>query len=201
MPKIVDHDDWREEALDGVFPLFAQKGYQAVTVRHVATQLGVSVGSLYHYFKSVDELFDQMLLRRAQRDAQDAAQALANVPVPQRGAGLITFVGGRMEHFRALVLLMLDYHRARGAGGTLLAQVARSYRGSLGTLLEAPSPDATVPVLSIILGMVVHGLADSTEATAARHAPLLQWLATRETTAATAPAPKAPDGAPPRRTA
>lgn len=61
MPKIVDHDQYRKELLDKCFNLFAEKGYGAVTMRQIAQELGVSTGTLYHYFSSKEVLFEQLL--------------------------------------------------------------------------------------------------------------------------------------------
>ena len=59
MPKIVDHEQYRKELLGKCFDLFAQKGYGSITMRQIAQGLGVSTGTLYHYFPSKQALFEQ----------------------------------------------------------------------------------------------------------------------------------------------
>ena len=68
MPKIVDHEAQRIAMLDGAFELFADNGYAATSMRSLATGLGVSTGTLYHYFASKDEIFENMVRRVAERD-------------------------------------------------------------------------------------------------------------------------------------
>ncbi len=56
MPKIVDHDARRQEIADGMWRVLNRDGIQGVTVRSVAGELGVSKGTLRHYFDSQDAL-------------------------------------------------------------------------------------------------------------------------------------------------
>ena len=60
MPKIVDRDHYRQELLMKSFDLFAQKGYSSITMRQLAQGIGVSTGTLYHYFPSKEALFLQL---------------------------------------------------------------------------------------------------------------------------------------------
>ena len=41
--------------------LFAQKGYQATTVRNIADKAGILSGSLYHHFDSKESIVDEIL--------------------------------------------------------------------------------------------------------------------------------------------
>jgi AcrR family transcriptional regulator len=41
--------------------LFAQKGYQATTVRNIADEAGILSGSLYHHFDSKESIVDEIL--------------------------------------------------------------------------------------------------------------------------------------------
>lgn len=65
MPKIVDHNEYRKNLLGRAFDLFAQKGFAAVTMREIAQGLGVSTGTLYHYFPSKEALFEQLMHEKA----------------------------------------------------------------------------------------------------------------------------------------
>ncbi len=56
MPKIVDHDAQRERFANAAMSLIARHGLEGVTMRAVATEAGLSYGSLFHYFGSKDEL-------------------------------------------------------------------------------------------------------------------------------------------------
>ena len=76
MPKIIDHDRYREELLSKSFDLFAEKGYGSVTMRQIAKELEVSTGTLYHYFPSKQALFEQLVEAIAQNDINQALKEL-----------------------------------------------------------------------------------------------------------------------------
>ena len=56
MPKIVDHDVQRLKFAEAAMSLIARHGLEGVTMRAVAAEADLSYGSLFHYFKSKDEL-------------------------------------------------------------------------------------------------------------------------------------------------
>ena len=56
MPKQVDHAARRREIAEAVFRLIGREGYEAVSVRDVATEAGVSAGAVQHYFSSKDQM-------------------------------------------------------------------------------------------------------------------------------------------------
>src|SRR5918998_4180053 len=56
MPKVVDHEQRREELAAAVWRLAAREGLEAVTVRRVAEEAGWSTGALVHYFPDKEAL-------------------------------------------------------------------------------------------------------------------------------------------------
>lgn len=56
MPKIVDHQQRRNEICDAVLSLIAETGTRAVTTRAAASAAGWSTGAVSHYFPNRDEL-------------------------------------------------------------------------------------------------------------------------------------------------
>ena len=62
MPKIVDHDEYRKEILLKCFTLFSRKGYASVTMREIAFEVGVSTGTLYHYFPTKENIMIEMFM-------------------------------------------------------------------------------------------------------------------------------------------
>jgi len=56
MPKIVDHDAQRVKFAQAAMSLIARHGLEGVTMRAVAAEADLSYGSLFHYFKSKDDL-------------------------------------------------------------------------------------------------------------------------------------------------
>jgi AcrR family transcriptional regulator len=56
MPKIVDHEQRREELAAAVWRLASRDGLDAVTMRAVAAEAGWSTGAVNHYFSDKEEL-------------------------------------------------------------------------------------------------------------------------------------------------
>jgi AcrR family transcriptional regulator len=56
MPKIVDHEQRREELAAAVWHLASRDGLDAVTLRAVAAEAGWSTGAVNHYFEGKEEL-------------------------------------------------------------------------------------------------------------------------------------------------
>ena len=65
----------RENILLTALRLFSQNGYEAVSISDIAGALGLSKGAMYRHFKNKRDLFNQILLRMEEDDAQ-RAQAL-----------------------------------------------------------------------------------------------------------------------------
>lgn len=84
MPKQVDHDDRRRQIGDAVCRLIAARGLEAVSLRHVAAEAGVSMGRVQHYFAAKDEMLmfafeligDRVAARFGSVRADDPAQHL-----------------------------------------------------------------------------------------------------------------------------
>jgi AcrR family transcriptional regulator len=61
----------RSQEIHGVIArLFAQRGYHSTSVREIARELGLNPSSLYHYFRSKEEILFTLM-----NDAMDAALA------------------------------------------------------------------------------------------------------------------------------
>ena len=76
MPKIVDRERYRNELLDRCFSLFTDPGYAAISMRQIAERLGVSTGTLYHYFDSKQAIFEKMVLSRIEKDMREFGDRL-----------------------------------------------------------------------------------------------------------------------------
>jgi AcrR family transcriptional regulator len=51
-----------KEVLREALQLFSQRGYEGASLRELARRVGMSQPSLYHYFRSKDELVEQIIL-------------------------------------------------------------------------------------------------------------------------------------------
>jgi AcrR family transcriptional regulator len=59
VPKIVDRDSQRARFAEAAMRVIARDGLEGTNMRAVAAEAGLSYGSLFHYFKSKDELLIQ----------------------------------------------------------------------------------------------------------------------------------------------
>ena len=62
----------RERILQIALHLFAQSGYEAVSVSDIAAQLGITKGALYRHYASKRDIFNSIVSRMAQMDAEQA---------------------------------------------------------------------------------------------------------------------------------
>jgi AcrR family transcriptional regulator len=56
MPKIVNRDKKRSEIAQKAIALLAKKGFQATTIQDIADAAGLGKGTIYHYFKTKEEI-------------------------------------------------------------------------------------------------------------------------------------------------
>jgi len=74
MPKIVDHELQRDTFAEAAMRLIARKGLEGVTMRAVATEAGLSYGSLFHYFDSKEELLMHAVRTSIEKQTQRVDQ-------------------------------------------------------------------------------------------------------------------------------
>lgn len=74
-----DAEATRERILDSAEALFAKRGFDGVTVRKIMSAAGADVALAYYHFKSKRDLFDAVLLRRAETMNQLRLAALLDV--------------------------------------------------------------------------------------------------------------------------
>ena len=110
MPKIVDRDQYRKELLMKSFDLFAQKSYSSLTMRQLAQGLGVSTGTLYHYFPSKEALFVQLV---EELEQQNVLKFLAEAGNPstllERIEMMFSFVAKNEDYILKQILLWIEF--------------------------------------------------------------------------------------------
>ncbi|MDN3356528.1 TetR/AcrR family transcriptional regulator [Actinomadura sp. DC4] len=105
----------REHLVRLAAELFAEKGYQATTVRNIADEAGILSGSLYHHFDSKESIVDEILT------AFFDELAAANQAVLEKGgdprtilAGLVGICFGTLvPHRAAIMVLQNDWNYLR----------------------------------------------------------------------------------------
>ena len=82
MPKIIEN--LREELLTEAKRQIAERGYKNTTIRSVAAECGIAVGTVYNYFKSKDMLIASFILV----DWLECVRSIAAQPKENRRAYL-----------------------------------------------------------------------------------------------------------------
>ncbi|WP_084965877.1 TetR/AcrR family transcriptional regulator [Thermoactinospora rubra] len=79
-----------QRLMEAAGALFASKGYSAVGIREIAREAGLTIGSLYHYASSKEDLFLKLMRRNYARVTARAREAAATGSTPaERLANLV----------------------------------------------------------------------------------------------------------------
>jgi len=179
MPKIVNHDEYRAELLRKAFQLFARKGYSKVTIRELAKELGVSTGTLYHYFENKDVLFEQMVHLLANDDvAQLYGMEIRNKDQSTQVAieVLFQFIYAKEFYFQSVILMVCDVYRYNEEGHKLsiLMEWLNIYRNAITDHLQIENKDLVNMLLSILIGTTFQRMLDPQGVTFAQTSDMLQ---------------------------
>ncbi|MFE3456071.1 TetR/AcrR family transcriptional regulator [Nocardiopsis aegyptia] len=173
MPKIVDHEQRRLELAEALWRVIADAGPDAVSIRSVAAEAGLSTGALRHYFQTREELL-VFAMRLAEARIADRVRARTAAQAP--GETMVERVAGLAEQLLPLDETRMAEYRAWEAAGRLgehdtdrehrWHEQRRFYRRLVAALAGAPvedpdraHPDARVEEWSEHLHTYVDGLA------------------------------------------
>ena len=76
MPKIVDHDERREEILQAAIRVIDSVGLDNTTTRAIALESGYSNGVLSHYFQDKDDILQSILVKTHRQFMERVEQAM-----------------------------------------------------------------------------------------------------------------------------
>lgn len=163
MPKIVDHDQYRKELLTRCFDLFAEKGYGSVTMRQIARDLGVSTGTLYHYFPSKAVLFEQLVEELSQQDILMAAAELKQVAtLTAKLEALAEFLTKNEERLSKQICIWVDFCQYQDREALRHSQVFQRinerYEQAISDLLGITDPSIAWFILTSIDGILLERL-------------------------------------------
>ncbi|MFJ9854240.1 TetR/AcrR family transcriptional regulator [Streptomyces sp. NPDC101150] len=148
MPKYVDPDARRREVVDALFRVAVRDGLQRASLRAVADEAGLNIGSVRHYFAGQPELMrfamqsmlDRVgarLLRRVEEIGEFAGHPRAEQF--RLAAGLLGELLPLEEDRRAEVIVFLDFSaaaRTNAAFADLAEQTATGTRRLVRRVLE-----------------------------------------------------------------
>ncbi|UUN25303.1 TetR/AcrR family transcriptional regulator [Streptomyces sp. FIT100] len=148
MPRKVDHQERRELLANALMNLAAARGLEGVSLRHVATEAGVSTGMVQHYFRTKDEMMTfalGMVMDRIRERSQ--AAAVPNSPRELVRALLLQVLPldepRRLENH--VVLAFLAYAAVKPSIASGLREDAAAMRTFLADQLRAAGADRADP--------------------------------------------------------
>ena len=72
----------RQRIMDGADRAFSDAGFRATSIPAIATAAGVSVGLIYRYFPSKEELFLSVCQQRTEAQLNELAATLGSIADP-----------------------------------------------------------------------------------------------------------------------
>ncbi|MEO0948744.1 MAG: TetR/AcrR family transcriptional regulator, partial [Cyanobacteria bacterium J06641_5] len=160
---VVDRELYRKKLLEGCFELFAERGYGTITMRQIAKGLGVSTGTLYHYFPSKESIFMQLVQELCQQDFSTfLAQAPQEGPLEVRLQSVMDYVLQNMQYFHQQTLLWVDFCQQAQEGSDenvrFLRQIWDRVRDGLADYLQLSDPAMVDFLMVFIDGLTVQYL-------------------------------------------
>ena len=161
MPKIVDHDHRRLEILDGCLSLFADHGYAKLSMRQLASSLGMTTGTLYHYFSSKKDIFEALFLQSQVENIRLVVSRFeADTTPDERLLILKGFVFENQERLRDILKIALEYQRVQSKEeASVILEAFDGYKAAFRTHLGVHDNAAEL-ILSLIFGLLVQGIFD-----------------------------------------
>ena len=112
MPKIVDHDRYREELLVKCYDFFTRRGFSNVTMQEVADELDISKGQLYHYFPRKQSILEQMFLFMTYNNVKELVKLLSAAgSFEEKLSVFLDFMLDNESGFQNFLLLTIDILR------------------------------------------------------------------------------------------
>jgi TetR/AcrR family fatty acid metabolism transcriptional regulator len=122
--------DKRRQILDAAIRVFARQGFHATRVSDIADEAGVAYGLVYHYFKSKEEVLNELFAERwslllAAIEETDRAGG----PHRARLAAVASFIIDSYRHDPELMkVIIVEVTRAANSfGQTHLPEIRRAY--------------------------------------------------------------------------
>ena len=99
--------DTKERILMAALRLFAREGYEAVSVSDIAGELGMTKGALYKHYKNKRDIFDSIVARMFQVDAERSRQY--EVPEEQFDRSPSAYEQVTLENIRRFTLAQFAF--------------------------------------------------------------------------------------------
>lgn len=169
----------KERIITATSKVFAEKGYDATTLREISREAEVAPGLVHYYFGGKDQLLVEVLEASGRRFSQSAEQLVQQVPTDQSLAAVLTHLRERVDQEPDVYRLRyesfsLGLHnpligpkvrerlvQRRKEIGSVMSKVLENMDGTEGTksLSLDPTPLAAL-LLSIFDGLALQKIMD-----------------------------------------
>lgn len=156
----------RQRILEGADRAFRQAGFRGTSIPQIAAAAGTSVGLIYRYFPSKEELYLSVCQVRTDSQLNELAATLGGIPDPadRLRAGIDAFVESLVEQgWGSIVIHALAEVDRNPRLRDMLVRQTEQERGFVAMFLreamargEAPS-DLDVDAVSLAVTMLLHG--------------------------------------------
>lgn len=147
MPKLDIHEmDRNQRQIESAaLSLFTRKGFHGTSVREIADKAGVSMGKLYTYYSSKEELYERIVRRyQAQMNElqEEVLGSLAGVFEPSElkrlAKGIREIVYGHPDYWRLMYLDVIEFDNRHFAH--TVSSLAEGMKVRLGKRLDKGAP-------------------------------------------------------------
>jgi AcrR family transcriptional regulator len=165
-PATAHATETRERIMAGAQHAFATSGYRGTSVPAIARQASVSVGLIYRYFSSKEELFLSVCQQSSEAQLNELAALLAQIQDPRARlrAAVDQFVNSLTDEGWGAIMVHAWAEADRNPRlRDLLVRVFEQHRGFSAMFIreaiargEAP-PDTDVESLALAAALLLHG--------------------------------------------
>jgi len=183
LPKIVDHEQFRKEILEKAHAVFRHEGYQAISLRKLSSELGVTTGTLYHYFKNKEDLV-RAVLENALNESIGGSKGSIFTPRPSSKSfpkhleDMFKIIEGSEDNSLTDILLLTDFFRDKSSRISKKEDslIALRYLDAFTQALNLPEKNKAEArfVLAYIVGVHLVRLWSGKKAPLSEYARLLQ---------------------------
>ena len=154
-----ERDARRKLILDSACSLFSKKDFRKINVREIATEAGVSVGTIYNYYADLDELFLDVFLKNAEEisDLLEKENSDGGLTLEKLCETYIAYLNRNMTFYQMMGHFMLGGKLSEDATAKL-NQMMRALMDTIETILKKEGNHGNTRSLSHALFSALNGI-------------------------------------------
>jgi AcrR family transcriptional regulator len=112
MPKIVNHDEYKQVLLEKSLSFFSQKGYSNINMKQIAARISVSTGTLYHYFPSKENMLENMIVYFVDKNVEEYIHRTSSIEsISDCFDMIMDYWKEKRAIYKTIILLSIDAYR------------------------------------------------------------------------------------------